>query len=235
MALPPNIAALDARDLDTPAGIARPVGALAAGVQAALAGGITRANMAGRIVDFEVALPADWVRPALAAGASEPNAALPLRWRKTAAGEVEGIGVGQVSGADQPVYTLPWRPIQDLGFLTRQSGGSTVANLSILTSGAVTIGTAALAVHVAFRFTPTDRSPRAPSPPWPRVVQLSPRRVVSEVQVLRAVDLDLGAPGLAALAVEWGQDRDSLQIRNVVGLHPGRRYRLKLFVSWEVA
>lgn len=234
MARPPPIAALDAQDMATPAGIARPLAALADGVQGALAGGLTRANMAGRLVEFELAVPEDWQRPELAAGASEPNAALPLRWRKTAAGEVEGIGVGQVA-APGTVYTLPWRPVQELGFATRQSGGATVGNLSVLTSGAVTLGTAGVAFHVAFRFAPSDRSPWAPSPTWPRTVQLPPRRTVSEVQVLRAVDLVAGSPGLPALAVDWVQDRASLVIRNVVGLQPGRRYRLRLFVSWEVA
>lgn len=234
MARPPPIAALDARDMQTPAGIARPLGALADGVQGALSGGLTRDNMAGRFVEFEVAMPDDWHRPELAVGASEPNAALPLRWRKTPAGEVEGVGVGRVT-APGTVYTLPWRPVQDLGFVTRQSGGATLGNLSVLTSGAVTLGTAGVAFHVAFRFGATDRTPWTPAPPWPRAVQLPPRRMVSEVQVLRAVDLDAGAPGLPALTVDWTQDRANLLLRNVVGLQPSRRYRLRLFVAWEVA
>lgn len=235
MARPPPIAALDARDLETPAGIARPLGSLADGVQGALAGGLTRENWAGRLVEAVVSVPGDWQRPEIAVGASEPNAALPLRWRKTASGEVEGVGVGQVAAPGGTLYVLPWKPVQDLGYVVRQAGGAARGNLSVLASGAVTLATSGVAFQVTFRFAPTDRSPWVPSPPWPRTVRLPPRRTVSEVQVLRAVDLDSGAPGLPALAVDWTQDRASLVIRNVVGLQPGRRYRLRLFVSWEVA
>lgn len=231
MAEPPNIASLRMEDLQGEQALARAFVGLAQGTMDNLSSGLTfRQNFAGRRYVFEVAVPEDWQRPTLAAGASEPNPLLPLRWRKTYSGDVEGIGIGQVTAAPGLVYTLPWLPVQELGFTSRQTGSANVGRIRITTDGGVWLDNLpGVGVHIAYRFGATDRAPWA-APVWPKYFAVTRGEVVSRVMVENAKDKEGEAPCHGPLEVLWTQVGAQLVVNNIVGLCPGRTYVITLFI-----
>lgn len=228
MAEPPNIASLRMEDLQGEQALARAFVGLAQGTMDNLAAGLTfRQNFAGKRYVFEVAVPDDWQRPMLAAGATASDAAKPPLWRKTYSGEVEGIGVVQPAGVPGELYTLPWVPIQPINFASENAG--VLVTLRIEANGLVRQTNGPPGADVNFRFAPTDRSPWAPAV-WPKHFAVRRGEVVSRVMVENAKDKDGGAPCHGPLEVLWTQVGAQLVVNNIVGLCPGRTYVITLFI-----
>lgn len=215
----------------------------------ALNGGLSWANMQAQIVTFSVTMPAAYIAPTLTNGWAAAGSVGALTYsapgyRKTADGTVRLCGaVKSGTFGSSPIFTLPqaYWPARDVSEIARQSNATQepVGAIDISPAGLVTApaivsfqaGTANLLSLDGISFDAADPTPAPLGPPFPITLPVAvPGGIPRSVEVLFCTDQMASAPATPP-AVTWSAPTPTLlQITNLAGLLPSRRYLIRLAV-----
>lgn len=203
--------------------------------------GLTIANLDWQIHEFSVTVPDDWQSPTLLNGwvPFNPGGDLAPLYRKTPEGMVEIVGSVKNGAVLASAFVLPegYWPLDNIQYATPSNGayGQTLVQAS---DGAVIpyVGNNAFFHFGMIRFFATDRTPVAASC-WPYLFRTTVKSQVAGVVALRVQDAEDSSRPVGVLSVDWDvSSRDgtkAIRIKNIPGLTPGRRHRVKLLVISE--
>ncbi len=215
----------------------------------ALNGGLSWANMQAQVVTFSVTMPAAYTAPTLANGWAAAGSVGALTYaapgyRKTQDGRVLFCGaVKSGTFGSDPIFTLPraYWPARTVSVIARQSNATAepVGALDISPAGLVTApaivsvqtGAALFLSLENIAFDAADPTPVPLGAPFPLSVPVAvPGGLPRSVEVLSCTDQTGSVPATPP-AVTWSAPAPTLlQITNLAGLLPGRRYLIRLVV-----